>query len=68
MKKVKRVFKVWFSCRTTRIQDFYFFSSLFVIIIPTTNHQSSSLAECRHFVELEPAMTGSVQTVLQPQH
>ena len=49
-------------------KKFISLSSFFVIIIPITNHQSSSLAECRQFVELDPAMTTSVKTVLQPQH
>ena len=67
-KKVKSVFKVWFSCRSARIHENFISSRFFDIIIHTTHHQSSSLAKCRQYVELDPAMTTSVQTVLQPQH
>ena len=67
-KKVERVFKVWFSCLSARNHENIFPSRFFEIIIHTTHHQSSSLAKCRKFVELDPAMTTSVQTVLQPQH
>ena len=67
MKKVKRVLKFWFSC-SARNHENIILSRFFDIIIQTTHHQSSSLAKCRQFVEPDPAMTTSVQTVLQPQH